>query len=122
MSRPRRMRRPALAMRASITAGRPIRIGRASPSSTTTLRRAQHALVFAFGIGHAFGAVGQRLAALNTGRISMPVGVDKARQLPTVGVHVLDGARGHARRFGRGLATAGAMRRIRRESKGLGMR
>ena len=60
-------------MRAAITAGRPMRMGD-ELLVERHLHRAQHALVFAFGIGDAPGAA---RAAANTGRMNMPVWVTK---------------------------------------------
>jgi len=59
---------------------------------------AQHALVFALGIGHALGGGGARGTEHRPHQHAG--GIDKARQALAVGVHVLDRAHGHARRFG----------------------
>ena len=63
------------------------------------LRRAQHADVLALGIGDALGVRGTRRT--EHGPHEHAGGREHALQLPTVGVHVLDGPRGHARGGGR---------------------
>ena len=105
-------------MRVAMTAGRPMRIGRTrcSSSAICTARSTRSSSPSAYTM-----RLGASRAAWNTGRMNMPVWVMK---------RVSDCRYASRSAIGRvatpdasaAFATAGAMRRMRRESNGVGMR
>ncbi len=117
-SRPACRRSPARSMRALITAGRPTRIGltRRSSSAICTARSTRSSSPSAYTT-----RLGDWRAALNSGRINMPVCDTKRLSDSTYASMSLIG-RVATPEASAARATAGAMRRISRESNGVGIR